>query len=310
MAQGAHLRIAMAMNGSLQQDMNMNMDEGHMDIDGQPQQQQQRRRVQFAAQSDLGAGMGRELLGRPSDPRLSRMPARPPAPEGGWGSGAYQPAYSVSPGSHGATPHSETGSGSDLRQQDSWQQPQEQDGMQGDTPRSGPSPATDAAAAAAAGHPVFEQQQPLPGPAPEGLSPLQVVLAGYKPQWPLLPSDEQVLELLRTQGLTGLTVYLDEGAFADLTVPGKVGTGEQTRQGHAIQWTRDGGCAALQRVRCCPAWAGSFHSTSQHRRIVVSAPCLQHSCVLEGSTPMQQRALVQCACISRTCLCNSWSFAC
>jgi hypothetical protein len=60
---------------------------------------------------------------------------------------------------------------------------------------------------------------------------LQVVLAGYKPQWLLLPSDEQVLELLRTQGLEGLTVYLDEGAFADLRVPGKVRAGLVTGAG-------------------------------------------------------------------------------
>lgn len=192
-AQGTfmHMDAAASMYG-MNADMDVDMNEQS------PYQQQQ-------WQQGLSAGMGRALLppsaaaAAAGSSRL-RMPQRPSGP-------AYDNFMPIVSPDHAITP-SEGGSGSEQQQQ----REQSMD-VDGETPRGGQS----AAAAAGFGAALTELQaeEQLDQQQLQQLSPVQQLLRGGRPTWPLMPTPETVLEVLRTKGLDGLVVYMDEGSFAD-----------------------------------------------------------------------------------------------
>jgi hypothetical protein len=183
-------------------DMYMN---GVHGVDWDEQQQQQQQQWQLPG---LAAGMGQALLPAAGGSGRQRMSRRPSEPCYEAFMGDASPGCAYAPTEHA----------SDSERQQLQQQNGKQDwtGLQeGDTPSGGVSPS--AAAAATPAKPELDEQQM------RQLSPLQQLLRGGRPAWPLMPSADTVLELLRTKGPEALVVYLDEGSFADYLQEWKVG---------------------------------------------------------------------------------------
>lgn len=212
-AQGAHAMNAM--------NADMNMDAMNMDWQPSPVWQQQ--------WQGLSAGMTRGLLapaaaaagdggtaGQQQRPRMPSRMSRAPPPEfdpGPVGNAAAaagvtsipSPAYAVTP------PEAAAGPGSNQQQQ----QQQQGDAMEEDTRvAAGGQSAAAAAGAGGSGQPAQPVQQ-VDEQQLVGLSPLQRLLRGGRPLWPLMPTAEAVLDVLRTKGLEGLVVYLEKGSFHD-----------------------------------------------------------------------------------------------
>lgn len=209
-AQGAHAMNAM--------NTDMNMDAMNMDWQPSPVWQQQWQALSagmnrgLLAPAAAAAGGGGATAGqqqqRPRMPsRMSRAP--PPGLDAGpvgnaaaaaGGAPIPSPAYTVTPPDEAADP----GSG------------QQQQQPQGDAMEEDARVAAGGQSAAAGG--IGQPAQPVQQVDEQqlvGLSPLQRLLRGGRPLWPLMPTAEGVLDMLRTKGLQGLVVYLEKGSFQD-----------------------------------------------------------------------------------------------
>jgi hypothetical protein len=230
--QGVHTR--MAMEAARDAAMNMNMD-----VDGTPLSPQQQQQQQRGGNVQLSAGMGRELLQGPADPRRAHKP---------WASSRRQPGPAGPEGGTPATPAEATpvSEGPDQQQQQQQQQQgSEQEGsgaLQGQGGEQGAGDdafdmAAAGAAAAAAGQPngvvplpeeeapQQKQQQLLHQQHQQQQGVVGQLLAGDAAAWPLMPGPRHIVMVLLEKGLSGLSLWLYDGLFSDynLEVSGQHG---------------------------------------------------------------------------------------